>query len=419
MRIDRDTGTVRLVGWPKGVDNRRDDHDIPDDTLRDGVNVDVLTSGKLKLRPGIVQVAADAGAHSGFSDGTRAVWATANALKVADANFTPTTVLSSALLSKPLSYVALHGEIYFSNEDINGKINATGEYEPWGIVGPVVAPTCTPVSVGTRRYQVTCTFVTASGEESGAPLGTEVLCGDVPNIVVTGIPQSSDTRVVATRLYVTNIDGGVFTAIKDVPAGVTVWTITGFFASGATLKTQFMEPPPPGQLLTYYNGSIYIAAGSTVWRTQPLRYGLCRPDEDFFMYPSRVSLLRAVEDGLYVAAGKTWFLTPEDDAANRKTTSQIAVLPYGAIEGAVCGVPDSTDALWLSERGLVRGTNQGKVANITEAQVALGSYERGCLGINERGGHKAAIAVLQGGIEAPLVSEDYLDAEAVRVAEVI
>ena len=137
------------------------------------------------------------------------------------------------------------------------------------------------------------------------------------------------------------------------------------------------------------------------------------------MYPSRVSLLRAVEDGLYVAAGKTWFLTPEDDAANRKTTSQVAVLPYGAIEGAVCGVPDSTDALWLSERGLVRGTNQGKVANITEAQVALGSYARGCLGVNERGGHKAAIAVLQGGIEAPLVSEDYLDAEAVRVAEVL
>lgn len=419
MRIDRDTGTVRLVGWPKGVDNRRDDHDIPDDTLRDGVNVDVLTSGKLKLRPGIVQVASDAGAHSGFSDGSRAVWATATALKVADANFTPATVLSSALLAKPLSYVALHGEIYFSNEDINGKINANGEYEPWGIVGPAAAPTCTPVSVGTRRYQVTCTFVTASGEESGAPLGSEVLCGDTPSIAVTGIPQSGDARVVATRLYVTNIDGGVFYAVKDVPAGVTAWTITGFFASGATLKTQFMEPPPPGQLLTYYNGSIYVASGSTVWRTQPLRYGLCRPDEDFFMYPSRVSLLRAVEDGLYVAAGKTWFLTPEDDAANRKTTSQVAVLPYGAIEGAVCDVPDSTDALWLSERGLVRGANQGKVLNITEAQVALGSYERGCLGVNERGGHKAAIAVLRGGIEAPLVSEDYLDAEATRVSEVI
>ena len=416
MRIDRDTGTVRLVGWPKGVDNRRDDHDIPDDTLRDGVNVDVLTSGKLKLRPGIVQVAADAGAHSGFSDGSRVVWATASALKVADANFAPTAVLSSALLSKPLSYVALHGEIYFSNEDINGKINANGEYEPWGIVSPTAAPTCTPVSVGTRRYQVTCTFVTASGEESGAPLGTEVLCGDVPNIVVTGIPQSSDTRVVATRLYVTNIDGGVFYAVKDVPAGVTTWTITGFFASGTTLKTQFMEPPPPGQLLTYYNGSIYIAAGSTVWRTQPLRYGLCRPDEDFFMYPQRVTLLKAVEDGLYAAAGKTWFVTPAADAGQ---TAQREVLPYGAIEGAACAVPNSTDVLWMSERGLVRGANGGQATNVTEAQVALGTYTRGCLGVNERGGHKAVVAVMQGGIEAPLVASDFLDAEELRVAEVI
>lgn len=414
MRIDRDTGTVRLVGWPKGVDNRRDDHDIPDDTLRDGVNVDVLTSGKLKLRPGIVQVAADAGAHSGFSDGSRVVWATASALKVADANFAPTTVLSSALLAKPLSYVALHGEIYFSNEDINGKINANGEYEPWGIVSPTAAPTCTPVSVGTRRYQVTCTFVTASGEESGAPLGAEVLCGDTPSIVVTGIPQSSDARVVATRLYVTNVDGGVFYAVKDVPAGVTAWTITGFFASGATLKTQFMEPPSPGQLLDYYNGSIYIASGSTVWHTQPLRYGLCRPDEDFLMYPQRVSLLKAVEDGLYISSGKTWFVTPAADQ-----TAQREVLPYGAIEGATCAVPNSTDALWMSERGLVRGANGGQVTNMTEAQVALGVYTRGCLGVNERNGHKAAIAVMQGGIEAPLVAADFLDAEELRIAEVL
>lgn len=416
MQIDRNTGTVRLVGWPRGIDNRRDDHDIPDDVLRDGVNVDVLTSGKIKLRSGIAQVAADAGAHSGFSDGTRVVWATATALKVADANFDATTVLTSALLAQPLSYVALHGEIYFSNESINGKINAAGEYEPWGIVGPTAAPTCTPVAAGTRRYQVTCTFVTDAGEESGAPLGAEVLCSDTPNIVVTGIPQSSDSRVVATRLYVTNVDGGVFYAVKDVPAGVTAWTITGFFAAGATLKTQFMEPPPPGQLLDYYNGSIYVASGSTVWRTQPLRYGLCRPDEDFFIYPQRVTLLKAVEDGLYAAAGKTWFVTPAADAGQ---TAQREVLPYGAIEGASCAVPNSTDVLWMSERGLVRGANGGQATNVTEAQIALGSYTRGCLGVNERGGHKAAIAVMQGGIEAPLVASDFLDAEELRVAEVL
>lgn len=427
MQIDRETGMVRLVGWPKGVDNRRSDHDIPDDTLRDGVNIDVLSSGKVRLRNGLTQRVADSNAHSGFSDGTKVVWATPTALKVADANFDSATVLTSALLAKPLSYVALHGEIYFSNEDINGKILADGTYEAWGITPPAAPPTCTPVAVGTRRYQVTCTFVTATGKESGAPIGAEVLCGDIPNIIVTAIPQSGDSRVVATRLYVTNIDGAVFYRAYDVPAGVTAWTLTGFFANGATLKTQFMEPPPPGQLLEYFDGAVYIASGSTLWHTQPLRYDLCRFDEDFFMYPERVTLLKAVDDGLYVGAEKTWFLSAAPAVTGASTGSrsvtdnahQKEVFPYGAVERAACSLPESTDVLWMSARGVARGSAGGKAVNLTEAQVAVDSFDSGCLGVIERDGHKAVVAIMQGENAGALVAEDYVEAEALRISEVI
>ena len=393
-------------GWPKGMDNRRANHDVPLDTLRDGLNVDVLTSGKVRLRSGITQAVADTGAHSVFSDGTRLVWATPTTLKTADGNFVKSTLLTDTRLAKPLSYVALHGEIYFSNEDINGKINAAGEYEPWGIVGPTTAPVCSAVA-GVRRYQVTCTFVTASGEESGAPLGAEVLCSDIPSIQLTSIPQSSDSRVVATRIYVTNIDGTDFYAQLDIPTGITAWTLTGFFANGARLRTQFMAPPPPGQLLEYLNGVLYVASGSAIYHTDPLRYVLCAP-EGFFMEPKRVTLLKAVDDGVYVSSDQTYFLA----APGTKDVVRKPVLPYRAVEGAAVSMTDDGNVMWLSERGFVLGGNGGEVKNLTEGQLAMPSYERGCLGIVERDGHTAAVAVMQGeGTASPLVSEDYEEPE--------
>lgn len=407
--------TVEYRGFD-GVDNRRSNFDLPEGALRDGVNVDILAAkGRVRSRRGIVQTLADPGAHSGYSSGPHAIWATPSALKVAT---TPggaaTTVLEHPLLAKPISYCTVNGVTYWTNEDLNGTVTAAGLYEPWGITGPTEAPDVMAIA-GDRIVQVTCAFVDATGKLSGAPLGTAVECSDDPVLLVTGIPQSSDSRVVATRLFVTGLDGTEFFACADVPAGVLTTTLAYPFENGGKLTTQFLEPMPPGQLIDYQDGALYVAKGPLLLHTKALRYDLYDPSATYLMEPERITLLKAVTDGIYVSSNATYFISKPATAQRVRTP----IHPHRAIEGAACGLPDSEDVMWLSEGGFMRGAPGGAVKSLTEDRLAVNAWSSACMGHIQYKGHKAVVAIARQEVDVnPLVSDDYSNAEAERLAAV-
>lgn len=405
MELDQFTGRATYRGWPKGVDNRAPDHDVPDGALRDAVNVDIRTSGKVVSRKGVEQMLALPGAHSIYADDERMVWADADTLYMCREDLLPVELLTNSLLSTRLSYVTVNGEIFFSNEYINGKITAADVYAPWGIAVPTSAPTGSGTTVETldRLYNVACTFVTATGEESGAGPHTSVLCGDTPTIRVSNLPQPTDSRVTHIRVYVTNIDGKVYYRQTDVPVGLTSVLLSGFFANGAPLRTQFNSPPPPGQLLTYLNGIIYIASGNTIWHTEPLNYNLADNAGNFFMHSQRITLLTAVPDGLYVSSEHTYFYS----GVGTDDVKRVEVLPYKAVEGAAMRVVDTTDVMWFSERGFVRATKGGQVKNLTEDQLAVPAYTTGAMGTDVTDGHQSVVALLFDPVGAVAQSADY------------
>lgn len=393
----------RIDGWVAGVDNRASDADVPRASLRDAVNVDILTSGKVRRRRGMRSVIADTGAHSVTDNGRFLIWATPTTLNVGGANNTKTVILTDARLAAPLSYAVFNGDVYFSNEQINGVVTAAGVYAPWGITPPPTPAFVLPTGA-VAQVMITFTFVLASGEESGAPLGRPYPSAYGKLMNITGIPQSSDSRVAATRVYASEFNGEDFYAVADVPAGVTSF---GFdiATKGQRLETQFLVPPPPGQLIDIENGIFFIASGNNVVHTQPLRYGLYAPDESFYSFEMRVTLVAAVNEGLYISADQIYFLPK----AGTDDVSQLPRLPYRAIEGARCRGRDEQNQYWMSERGLVVGTQTGDMTNLTENQIALDSHPRGSLGILENNGHKAVIAVMQGvTATSKFASKDYL-----------
>jgi hypothetical protein len=410
---------VKFQGWPRGMDNRRSDFDVNAAYLRSVINGDVLSSGRIRSRAGITQRVASAGAHSVANDGTALYWATANAIKRAlPKNFAAATLLTDARLASPLSWVFLNGQGYFSNEAINGVINASGAYEPWGIVPPAAAPALSAMP-GARTVQVTCAFVTGTGEISGAPLASSVSCGDNPAITVTAIPQSTDSRVVATRLFVNT--GKEFFKEADVPAGLTTWTLLGPFGAGELLDTQFMSQPPPGQLLEQHNGAMYVAQGSTIFSSAALRYNLFDNTDRYYPFSQRVTMMKAVphgpsraeRPGMFVSADKTYFI---EDIGDKEPDIR-AVFEYKAIEGAAIHVPNSDDVMWLSERGICRGSSGGKVENLTEDQVAMDQYTRAAMGMLEREGHRAVLAIGQTASTLPLLNSDWTLGEIDRLSE--
>jgi hypothetical protein len=419
-QINPQTGIVRINGWPKGVDNRQPDFSVADGYLRDALNVDILSSGNIRRRRGIRQAVASSGAHSVFSDGNRMVWWTKDTLYYCGTDLVAHALNVDKRYAKPISCVRLNGDIYFSNEDVNGKILATNEYTPWGIIPPVNAPTCAG-NGSSRTYQVTCTFVTATGEESGAPLGAVVLCGDPARITVTTIPQSIDPRVVATRLYATNIDDAVFSHVADVPTGTTQWVIQGYFANGARLKTQFNSNPPPGQLLEEHYGTIYIASGNTMWHTDPLRPNIFDNAASFFLFTDRITMMRSVgkqgireHEGMFVSADATRFIP----FIGTHRVENWPKYPYKAIEGTGMRLPDNEAVVWFSDSGYIKGLPGGQIENLTEAQISVPEYARGAMGYQATNGHQAIVTILQTPLVPSFASPDVAAEQAAYAADI-
>jgi hypothetical protein len=193
--------------------------------------------------------------------------------------------------------------------------------------------------------------------------------------------------------------------------------LQGFFANGAQLKTLFMNMPPPGQLLDYLNGKIYIASGKVVWVTEPLRYGIVNPTTGYYMYAERVTLVKAVTDGFYTSSDKTYFVS--EVIRGEINVRQRMLFPHKAIEGATCVMPNNADVIWFSELGFVRGTASGEATLITENQLAVDKYARGAMAYTHINGHKAITAMLQGGVPNQEISSDYVAGEVTRRAELI
>lgn len=413
----------RMNGWDGGMDNRRDNVDIPVNVLRNAVNVDILKSGKLRRRRGIAQIIADAGAHSSFGVENYMLWATATALKKCTPNFAVTTLGANAAYAHPLSYVELNKDVYFSNEYINGKVTALGALEPWGITPPTTAPSVAssdPSLEKLREYQVTCTFVTTTGEESGAPTANKALAGVAATLFVSNIPVSTDPRVAYVRIYVTEVNGTMFYKQADVVNGVTTTFIfTPLNTLGKKLDSQHMTVMPAGQLVEYYNGRLYVARGNILYFTEPLRYGLHNPVHGYYMFPERLTLLKSVDAGLFVSSDATYFIEGSPQPATKGSTVELKpVLPYKAIEGAHCNLPNTKDVMWLSARGVIVGRQNGTAENITEDHIAMDVSERACMGVLERNGFKGVLTMMTNSTASSEISDDYVESEVQRLTEV-
>lgn len=215
------------------------------------------------------------------------------------------------------------------------------------------------------------------------------------------------------------LNGGVLYREVDLPPGVTFWSVRAPFAKGEPLKVLLNSNPPAGQLLEYYNGSIYVAAGNVLYHTDPLRYGQVDNDKKFFMFPERITLALAVPatpsgaGGMFVSADHTYFI----ENVGTDQARLVDLFDYKAIEGAAMHLPDSDEVMWLSERGLMKGSTGGKAVNMTERQIAMEGYTRAAMGLLERDGHRSVMVVGESANPTALLSTDWVADEVAREVE--
>lgn len=408
------------VGFVLGYDNVNPETAMPAGALREAENVDLDKSGRVRRRPGLTLRYTGSGIHSLWAGAGRTLFAEGGALKQLGSGWTATTLATGLSSSAMVSYQDVAGQVWWTNGSQSGRITADGAAGSWAVPNPNGQPTLSVRTglggLAAGRYQVAVTFLSADWEESGTGLAAVVDVAQGDGITLSNIPQGDAALV---RIYMTPPNGDAFYHYRDLAMGVTS-THIGKATLGRRLETQFAEPLPPGQIVRFYNSRMWVASGSVLWHSLAFRYGLHQPEKDFFYFPSRITVLEPVDDGIYVVADKTYFLaggTPGQmqlsgisDATGVEGTGLRVQAKHFALE-------DTKDevAFWFGSRGAQLGLPGGALKAVMEDRAVVPLYEEGAALFRERNGIRQVVTtVKRPGDTSAFAAVDSAVAEVVR-----
>lgn len=327
--------------------------------LRNAVNVDILKN-TVQRRAGVVRKLTGADCHSlwtGTSTGFFVDGATLKQLSGAADALTATTVRTGLASGRHMSYTQANDLVYMSN----------GVDFLWLHDG-VLEPHC-PTGAAT-----TWSEVTADGIVQHATAFE----------MSTGVPRLTD--------YSSTPNSAV---LRD--------------AVGAICTTLLLQPLPAGDILAFLNGRLFSAAGPVLSFSEPFLLNLYNPGRNFIVFPAPITMVEPCQNGVYVSADQTYWIAGDPNAAELNP-----VLPYRAVRGTSGPVPNENSCYWLSERGIVVGTQTGEVRNLQQGVIATGGADSGAGLFREQNGIKQIITPVSGPQDSIMAARSWMDAEVIR-----
>jgi len=339
------------------------------------LNADVTSEGTLVDRQGQTLIVSLTSGHSLWSGVSCALVVDNGYLK----RFNPPLATSIAAIGDkgyPVDFVDAEGKVYFSNQ------NCQGIYDPdlntvsaWGITPPPG-----PMLLG-------------SGSGSLPPGTYNVAMTASSGDDISGTGPISSIELTAT--------GGI--QVLNRPSGAVVWCTDCneyiFYKIGQSSKIVSIDtvepcpslmcsPPPYLSNLCYAFGRIWGSSGSTVYYSEPFKFGWFRLTANRFEYEDEVTLIAKVPTGLFIGMkGKTRFLhgtEPEkmvqSDAGSGSVKGTLVYVNNMPELGDVLGTPEKgyVDVpVWRTAEGIVAGNASGRLYNLTKNKLIFGIPERG------------------------------------------
>ena len=388
------------------MNNRQPDHALPEGALRNAVNVDIDSQGRLSRRGGYAKIAAGIDAHSGWACDLWALFVSGSRLKRLNANNSVSDLMP---VRGKVCYHFLNNVVYFSDGVGSYKMTASGAITNWGIqplLAPALSAAAGTLSKGT--YLAAITPIGADLSEHGASPIVSIEIAE-NGAVKFSLPATPDPQTAFTRIYLSTANGQTLYAVADVAAGVSSYTVTAD-GQGRELDTVGVTPMPPGSSITSLNGHLYVASGKVVWSTDYLAPDRLRPSTGYMQFNEAVAILASVPSGLWIVTEKTYFYAGSDPS----TFSQKLVAEYGAPDGQPYHIPNSNDVVWYSDRGIVRA-GEGML-NLQEENVATESGTNAAIMVREMDGIVQAIASVQNPSVSKLASASFIEMEVIRKA---
>ena len=407
----------------KGLDNKLQPERTSQEYLKEVVNFDIDGAGGLLKRKGYTPVYSGTNVHSVFSQGSDTYFVDDGTLKYMFPNYT--TVNMRTDCHDRIDYVGVNGDIYFTSQSATGVI-ASRSVRSFGLAIPTSTGILSEGATGRLspgRYQFVYSYVDDDGRESGTSLSSYIdVVNSKASITVTNINPSSDSSVSAIRLYISTVNGMELYHLTDVAANTTGYVIGDVSQLSNPLENFGIQPAPTGDLITHYNGRVYIADGNIVYASEPFSYDWFRLHKDFMQFDSRVVMLMPVQTGLYVGTETgVFYLNGSDISAFKMDQKEVCspvmfsnvLIPSGYIR--IDNTPAGPKWLFTSDEGIYVCMNQGLMFNVTAEHVLFPKGLEGAAAfVQQNGVNKYVSLIKDQGSNNRMGVGDLVTAELIR-----
>jgi hypothetical protein len=417
-------GTVPIDSF-KGLNNVLRPENTPQDFLKKAENIDIDKSGKIHKRKGYTKV--DTGVYT-------SLWASENGngcYGVKDGNLVrihddySTSLVRSNVGPDPISFDEINNQIFYSSISVNGVIE-NGISRSWGIASYLPSPTLSSVtgSLDSGTYQVTFTLVRSNGLDGGSPIPSVITVAQNGGITFT-MPSSPDPDLLYARVYVSTRDGVELYYHGVVNFGST-YTISDVRENINILRSADFQEAPLGHIVKYYMGRIYIVNDNTIYYSEPFQYENFNLAEGFIQYDKRIKEFLPVEDGIWVASDKLYYISgnnPSEFKSDVKEDIKIVEGTAKRISGSYILMENTPIGFkWLvtSDLGIFVLFNQGMVINLTSQNLALEQADSGASAFIQENGMNQYVSMLKTNNDPNnSVFGDFVEAKIIRNGVII
>lgn len=254
-----------------------------------------------------------------------------------------------------------------------------------------------------------------------APVGMDPLCYTRVGDTIYFASRSASGKIIDGQALPWGEQGGDGQWISPVIRPTeTLGAISGKLLSAVPYATE----------IEAYKGRIYLAAGRVLWVTELYLYDKLERTRGFLMFEDDITMLRGVEDGLYVGTTAQLLFLQGTFAEGLKmstvmncgvTQGSSVLVPWSKVHprARTQPVPEGYGPVFMTGDGICLGLDNGEVYNLTQERVVFpGAIRAAALYREDQGANTyVAVADSAGGPSANARIGDYVDAEIVRASQ--
>jgi hypothetical protein len=399
----QDEDLFEYVGF-RGLRNNVGPQGFEPGDLEVGMNADIDDALFIHRRKGHSAPTVSGLCHSLWASGGVCLVVRNDVLTRVNPDFTLAT-LRSGMASRPVSYAAIGGRVYYSNGVENGVVEGQ-QHRTWGLEVPAAfAATVTGGGLRAGRYQYTATYMRQDNQESGARRAEVVELVATSGFDLALIP-SADPGVDRIAVYISDRDGETLFRHAVVPNAAGTLAVRELRVPlGPHLETQFLLYPPLGAPIAYANGRMLVAAGNRLFPSEPYAPELFdwRKSVPFL---SKITLVAPLEDGTWLGTEDQviWLPNAEPEKWDFRVRAEYGVVPgtvaYADGELIGDGSQKSQAVFFFTAQGPCAGLPGGQLMNFTQERYSPPKMQQGAGIVRRHRGIAQYVATLQGVVTA-------------------